>query len=252
MLGRVAAAVGTLAACLGPPSSAGAVVGGREEGGALARSSVMVLNARGGVCSGVVLGPAAVLTAAHCVAGAGEIRIHFRRPDGSAALLEPSAVAVHPGYDRGAVAGRRRSVDLALLRSGLALPEAFAPATLSGAAPRAGKALTLAGYGVAREGEGRSTGTFRSARLAVVEPYGPSTILISAADPARGGAGACEGDSGGPIALGSGEVVAVSSWAGGDGARRCGAMSQGIRLGPQRGWIDGTLSGWSLAPAAWR
>lgn len=239
------------AASLGAAPGARAVVGGHEDRGPLARTSVMVLNARGGVCSGVVVGPAAILTAAHCVAGS-QVRIHFRQADGSPALIEPASVAIHPGYDRGAIAGRRRSIDLALVRSTVPLPSAFEPASLTTATPHTGEPLTLAGYGIAREGDGRSSGTFRAASLTLAEPYGPSTILVWAADPARSGAGACEGDSGGPIALGSGEVLAVTTWASGAGRRHCGEMSQGILIGPQRAWIDRTLAGWGVAAAAWR
>lgn len=225
-----------------------AVVGGLEAGGALARSAVMVLSSRGGVCSGVVVAPDVVLTAAHCATNATEYRVHYRE-GGEPVLIAPAAGAVHPGYDPGALKSRRRSVDLALLRLPDALPARFAPATLSETSPAKGAGLTLGGYGVLRPGDARSTGTFREARLAVVEPYGRATILVWASDPTRGGAGACEGDSGGPIAEG-GSVAAITTWAA--GARQgCGDMSQGVLVGPQRRWIDGVLAGWGRT-AAWR
>lgn len=229
------------------PASAHAIVGGQAETGPLARTTLMVLSSRGGVCSGLVVAPDAVLTAAHCVTAASDYRVHYKGPDGAAVLLEPAALSVHPGYDRGAVAGRRRSIDLALVR--LANPLPFASAELAGVAEGRGSAVTVAGYGVAREGDGRSTGTFRSVDLAIVEPYGRSTILLWAKGPA--GAGACEGDSGGPIASPDGAVVAITSWASGAGRRGCGDVSQGVLVGPQRGWIDGILAGWGRS-AAWR
>jgi hypothetical protein len=146
------------------------------------------------------------------------------------------------------VSNRRRSVDLALIRMAEPLPARFAATTLDdGALPRAGSAITLAGYGASQEGEARTTGTYRSAVLSVVEPYGPGHILLWAADPAgagkRPGAGACQGDSGGPMFKG-GDVVAVSSWSTGPGKRHCGLLSQGVLVGPQRGWIDATLARW--------
>lgn len=234
---------GTLAA-----APAAAVVGGRE-GGPLARSTLMVLNARGGVCTGIVLSPRSVLTAAHCAAGGTELRIHWKEGGGEPVLLAPAAVALHPEFRSDAVAARQRSVDLALLHLAQPLPGRFAPATLlEGAPPRAGNAIDLAGYGVSREGEARSTGTYRSATLAVVEPYGPGRILLWAADAAgagkRSGPGACQGDSGGPMVSGDG-VVAVTSWSTGPSGRSCGLLSQGVLVAPQRGWIDGTLARWS-------
>ncbi|NNM72653.1 S1 family peptidase [Enterovirga aerilata] len=243
---RCAAAAALLLTGLQPAS---AVVGGSENSGPLARSSVMVLNSRGGVCSGVVVARDVVLTAAHCVAGQGEFRVHWRGEDGQPVLVEPASRALHPLYVSGAVAERRRSIDLALLRMPGDLPGRFGPVALAGGAPAKGEPVTLGGYGVAREGDARSTGTFRTAGLAVVEPYGRSTILLWAS--AGRGTGACEGDSGGPIANASGSVAAVTSWAAGERKGGCGTMSQGVLLGPQRGWIDRTLTAWGRA-AEWR
>lgn len=231
------------------PAPAFAIVGGREEAGPLSRSAIMVLSARGGVCSGVVVAPDAVLTAAHCVSGASDYRVHYKGEDGAPVLLDPAAIAVHPGYDRGAVAGRRRSIDLALVRLALPLPARFVPAALTADSAQSGDALTVAGYGVARERDGRSTGTFRAVDLTLVEPYGRSTILVWAKG--EKGAGACEGNSGGPITTTSRAVIAVTSWASGAGRAACGDVSQGVLVGPQRGWFDGVLAGWGRT-ASWR
>jgi hypothetical protein len=110
--------------------------------------------------------------------------------------------------------------------------------------PRAGERLTLSGYGASRAKEARSTGTFRSVALPVVEPYGQSRILVWLKG-ASGAAGACQGDSGGPIGTGA-ATLAVTAWVGG----ACGGISQGVLLGPQRTWIDATLGGWG-ASARW-
>ena len=233
-----------LASALVSASTAHAIVGGAEDHGPLARASVMVLSSKGGMCSAVVVAPDVVVTAAHCVTGASDHRVHFRGDDGAPVLIAPTAKAVHPGYDAGAVEARRRSIDLALLRLPAALPGRFETARLSAAAPPGGSGLVFGGYGVAREGDSRSTGTFRVVRLALVEPYGPSRILVWAKDAQRG-AGVCEGDSGGPVAReGGAAVVALSTWARGARGRGCGEYSQGVLLGPQRAWIDGTLQGW--------
>jgi hypothetical protein len=236
-----------LGALVALPVPALAIVGGTEDAGPLSRAAIMVLSSRGGMCSGVVIAPDAVLTAAHCVTGAADYRVHYRDADGRPVLLEPSGLAVHPGYDKGAIAGRRRSIDLALVRLAAPLPARFGTATLSTATLAKGESLTFGGYGVAREGDARSTGTFRIVELPATEPFGRSTILVWA----RGaGAGACEGDSGGPIAS-HGAVAAVTSWASGSGKKQCGAISQGVLLGPQKSWIDATLAGWGRQ-ASWR
>jgi hypothetical protein len=227
-----AAALTAVLALASPPARA--IVGGAE---APAGGAVMVLSSKGGVCTGVVLAPDTVLTAGHCAADAREHRVHFRDAAGEPVLVEVAARAVHPGYDAGAATGRRRSIDLALLRTATPLPPRFAPVTLSTATPRAGESLTLAGYGAARPGDPRSTGTYRSIGLPVIEPYGPSRILVWL----KGGAGgACQGDSGGPVAGPDGAVLALAAWVGG----ACGGLTQGVLVGPQRGWIDQVLKDW--------
>ncbi|KRE17787.1 peptidase S1 [Bosea sp. Root381] len=254
-VGNLVAAAGLacgLALTAGPAS---AVVGGRE-GGPAAGSTLMVLNARGGVCTGIVLSARAILTAAHCASGGTDLRIHWKDGSGEPVLFAPAAVVLHPEFKADAVASRRRSIDLALLRLAEPLPARFTPAALvGGEPPRAGAAIALAGYGVSREGEARSTGVYRSAALTAVEPYGPGRILLWAADPAgagkRPGMGACQGDSGGPMTGGDGGVVAVTSWSTGPAGKSCGLLSQGVLVAPQRGWIDGTLSKWGEA-ASWR
>ena len=228
---------------LGPimGAPARAVVGGAETP---AGGAVMVLSSNGGVCTGVVLAPDTVLTAGHCAAGTAEHRVHFRDAAGQPVLVAVAARAVHPGYDAGAAAGRRRSIDLALLRTATPLPPRFPPVSLSAAVPRAGEGLTLSGYGAVRAGDPRSTGTHRSVALPVVEPYGRSTILVWLEADTR--AGGCQGDSGGPIAGPDGGVLALAAWIGGG----CGGLTQGVLVGPQRGWIDRTLDGWGRA-ARW-
>jgi hypothetical protein len=253
-VGRWIVTAGLVLGAFGTSWPAQAVLGGRD-GGPAQSSTLMVLNARGGVCTGIVLSARTILSAAHCVDGGVDLRIHWKEAGAEPVLIQPASVAVHPEFNGGAIANRRRSIDLVLLRLSSPLPAQFVPASLVDAGlPRAGSAITLAGYGVLREGEARTTGTYRSAALVAIEPYGPGRILIWATDPAgagkKPGIGACQGDSGGPMTLGDGGIVAVASWSTGPSGKSCGLLSQGVLVAPQRAWIDRTLSNWGES-ASW-
>ncbi|WP_246504913.1 S1 family peptidase [Microvirga antarctica] len=225
-----------------------AIVGGAPDDGALSRASVMVLSSKGGVCSAVVLAPDVVLTAAHCVTGADQYRVHFRDEANEPVLIAPQTIAVHPGYDAKAIEKRTRSIDLALVRLPESLPARFDAAPLTAVRPTKGDPVTVAGYGLSQEGVAKTTGTFRSAALSVVEPYGPSQILLWT--DGKGAIGACQGDSGGPMASGD-VVVAITSWSAGTKTAKCGGTTQGILVGPQRSWIDRVAAGWQRH-AQWR
>lgn len=237
-----------LAALLAAPAPAAAIVGGAPATGASASQVVMVLAAGGGVCSGLVVARDTVLTAAHCIAGGRDIRVHFRDEAGTPVLMEPAATAIHPGYNAQAISRRERSIDLGLVRTKTPLPSRFSPATLGTANPRQGTSLVVTGWGLSNETNQDSMGTLLSARLEVIEPYGPGKILIWAADPhtkgKSAGAGVCHGDSGGPLLDASGTVIAISSWSKGANGSDCGLLTQGILTGPQRKFIDSTLTRW--------
>jgi hypothetical protein len=228
-------------------TGARAIVGGAEDQGPVSRRTVMVLGSNGGVCTAVVVAYDVVLTAAHCVTGAAEHRVHFRDEAGEPVLIVPSARAVHPGYDAKAIENRRRSVDLALLRVPERLPDRFERATLANAKPAKDASVAVGGYGLSQENAPKTTGTFRSASLKVIEPYGPSKILLWLQG--TGPMGACQGDSGGPMTSGD-AVVAITSWSSPAKGRSCGGITQGILVGPQQNWIDQTLRGWGRA-AQW-
>lgn len=224
-----------------------ALVGPAAEDAAFAPYTLMVLRSaqgRAGFCTGVVVSREAVLTAAHCVARIEDTRIHFKDAAGKPVLKSVAAIAVHPLYRANAAKTRERSIDLALVRVAEALPERFLPAPLdSGATISVGARFRIAGFGVAREGRGDTSGVLRSGRLAARAPL--SSILLWAEDPQQTGLGACEGDSGGPIfAEASNTLVAITNWAAGAAGKGCGNLTQAALIAPQRAWLDGVLRGW--------
>src|ERR1700677_3699349 len=199
-------------------SGARAVVGPAHDGAAFSDRVVMVLT-RGGegsaFCTGIVLSPRIVLTAAHCLRPAADMAVHYRDAAG-----QPVVIAV-------------------------AVAAAFQPAALAeGDAPSIGQAATVVGYGLGQEGRPKTGGALRAAALRVREPA--SKILLWASDPEDGGAGACSGDSGAPIfAEDAKTVLAIVAWTSGGKGHKCGALTQGPLIAPLREWIDSVRSRWS-------
>ncbi len=224
-----------------------AVVGPSESGARFADHVVMVLTRGGdrdGFCTGIVLGPRAVLTAAHCLRPTRDMAVHYRDASGKPVLVAVAAAVAHPLYRPNAIAERQVSIDLALIETETPLDPRFTPARLAeGEGPAVGDETILAGYGVAREGIPSSGGKLLSARLKVRAPL--SRILLWAEDGAA--AGACGGDSGAPLYLGDGETVAaIVAWtSGAERGKRCGGLTQGPLIAPQRDWIAATLARWA-------
>jgi S1-C subfamily serine protease len=228
-------------------SSAGAVVGPAHDGAAFSDRIVMVLSRGGegsGFCTGVVLSPRIVLTAAHCLRPAADMLVHYRDAGGQPVGIAVAATAAHPLYRADAIARRVVSIDVGLIETATPLATAFQPAVLAeGDAPSIGEAATVVGYGLGEEGRPKTGGALRAAALRIREPA--SKILLWASDPEDGGAGACSGDSGGPIFAEDGKtVLAIVAWTSGGKGHKCGALTQGPLIAPLRGWIDKIVNRW--------
>lgn len=198
-------------------------------------AAVVMITQANGFCSGTVIAPRVVLTAAHCVEGHERLAILRFGPNRAPILTPVTGRAVHPDYRAQDWRARRTAVDLAVLVTDQPIT-GTRPRGLSAAAiPQAGERLRLAGYGPAAERDGRSAGTLRSATLTVTGR--PSTFQIRLTGQ---GQGACTGDSGGPTFGADGSIVAVTSWSTGQGGARCGMLSGTVPVAPHRTWIDTT------------
>jgi secreted trypsin-like serine protease len=204
--------------------------------------AVMVLGSRGSVCSGTVLSPTVVITAGHCVSGAGQYAVAYRE-GGSPVLQEVRQVVRHPEFS-----GRQRvSIDMALVRLKMPLPSRFSAVTLDSSAEDdvVGSSQTVAGFGLAREGDEASAGTLRSASVTILPRFYPRYMRLGRTD---GSFRVCKGDSGGPVfsdgLLGVTLTAVVYASERSRAGRQCGETAQAVRIAPQRGWIDSVRARW--------
>jgi secreted trypsin-like serine protease len=231
---------------LAAATDASALVGPSREETAAAAHTLMLLktDARGSsFCTANVIARDVLLTAGHCVTSPENLRAYWPGGDLEQKI---AAIAVHPLYRADATQKRVRSIDLALVRLARPLPASFRPIPSAWDAQIVpGAPLRIAGFGLTREDDGRSAGKLHSGAMIVREPI--SQILVWAKDPANKGLGACTGDSGGPMLSEDGAaLVAVTVWSEGEGKKKCGLLTQAVRLGPQRAFIEDTLRAWDI------
>jgi MYXO-CTERM domain-containing protein len=209
-----------VASCQASPAideRAAAIVGGTID---LADEAVVALSPRtrpcgadpDAACTGALIAPRAVLTAAHCVANESPstllVTIGPRVANGERVEIE--AIEVHPGYDG-------VSADLAVLA--LAAPLAAPPLALRRTPidnANLGARVRVVGFGVGDDG---LTGIKREGTARIAELS--ATTVVLAPDPAL----PCNADSGGPVLLGE-EIAGVVAY--GDPA--CAASGTSTRV----------------------
>ena len=225
----------------------------------LRRSVVSIENSLGELCSGVIVGPDLVLTAAHCVIDRASYRVTALNRAFKAQRFNVAALAVHPTFVPGTTPRTQPGIDLAVVKLDRPLgPDFLALDPTQAGRIDVGAGVTIAGYGVLSE---RARGTARTLRQTNLVSLGPIEVanrVLIVADRNRlaetTGAGACRGDSGGPIlaATQSGyQLYGITSWS--SGALRsprqtaCGGLTAVTPVVEHLRWITGSMQSLNAA-----
>jgi hypothetical protein len=234
-------------------SPAGAVVRGeasRDPDG-LRGAVVRVENVDGELCSGAVIAPDLVLTAAHCVLQRSRYRVVAHDRAFRPRAIGTVDIAVHPAFVPGTTPRGQPGVDLALIKLAQPLGRDFAPLD-----PRAavtvgvGERIVIAGFGVTAEGRDKTARVLRQSDLVALGTLQVANRVLVGVDPeryaARMGAGACRGDSGGPILRREGgayRLLGIVSWSSGAFEERrpgaCGGFTAITPVAEHIDWISG-------------
>ncbi|NBJ11503.1 S1 family peptidase [Microvirga arsenatis] len=229
----------------------------------LRRSVVSIENSLGELCSGVIVGPDLVLTAAHCVIDRAAYRVVALNRAFRPQRFAVAALAIHPTFVPGTTPRTQPGVDLAVVKLDRPLgPDYLALDPTQAGRIDVGDPVTIAGFGVLSERLKRTARTLRQTNLVSLGPVEVANRVLIVVDRNRlaetAGAGACRGDSGGPIlaATAAGyQLYGITSWSSGAMRTRqpsaCGGLTAVTPIVEHLGWIVSSMRGLGSFNSAW-
>jgi hypothetical protein len=225
-------------------------------------SVVRVESSTGELCSGAIIAPDLVLTAAHCVMERAGYRVFAVDRRFRPMQLRAVAAAMHPAFVPGTTPRTQPGVDLAILKLERPLGPDFVPLDPRGAGGIGkGDPVELAGFGIVAEGQAKTARTLRQTQLVSLGSLQVANKVTVVADGERlalsTGAGACRGDSGGPVLRESGggyQLLGIVSWSSGAFNGRnvsaCGGLTAVTPVAEHASWIAARANDLSRASPA--
>jgi len=238
----------TLAMSLAAISSASALMRSSpsQDPAGVRRATVAILGPEG-ACSGTLIGPRLVVTAAHCLQAGGTYRVRFLDQAFRGRNVAVQAVARHPEFVR--IDGFSPN-DVGLVALKAPLPPFMHPVALGSTGWfGGGEDSLIAGFG-STEVRRSKAGVLRETMLRAHEPpvsgRGFRGLTGEVGGPDRG---MCVGDSGGPVFRGKGEsLVLIGILKGGVTQRGtdCTAHPIYTPVSDFRAWIEAQSAQWGV------